>query len=165
MPRSSQKELCTACWEHPESKTLHRSWLQLLINIEGRISTKKYNWYTFLILIIIGIAMWLFTENPDDIKSISLGRYILSTSDICRTIIITTIISSSRGTPSKRIPIQGGHGWEKVHFSTLFNFRLHTSFTIKICCNRKSPYFEVSTGCGLKFPSESIDDCFSIILT
>lgn len=54
--------------------------------------------------------MWLFTENPDDIKSISLRKYILSTSDICRTMIITTIISSSRGTPSKRIPIQGGHG-------------------------------------------------------
>lgn len=94
-----------------------------------------------------------------------LRRYILSISGIHVTIIITTIISSRKGTPIKRMPlIQRGHGWEKVHFSTLFNSQTSHIIYTKICCNRKSPYFEVSTGCGLKFPSESIDDCFSIIL-
>lgn len=81
-------------------------------------------------------------------------------SDIGIFTVIFTAIWQIQGAPTQR-----GHVPEKVHFSTLFNFRLHTSFTIKICCNRKSPYFEVSTGCGLKFPSESMDDCFSIILT
>ena len=59
---------------------------------------------------IMDITMWLHTENPGDVKSISLRRVSLSISGIHVTISTTTIISSSKGTPIKRIPIQRGHG-------------------------------------------------------
>ena len=59
---------------------------------------------------IIDITMWLHTENPGDVKSVSLRRVSLSIFGIHVTIHTTTIISSSKGTPIKRIPIQRGHG-------------------------------------------------------
>lgn len=155
----SQEQRRAACWEHPgqrcctEAGCNHLSTLRVNFQPTYFLDSHYYRCWP----VVTHREPWLYEEYP--------RRYPLSTSDICTRIFTTTNPSSRKGTPIKRIPIQRGYGLEEVHCGTLFDFRLHTPFTIKICCNRKSPYFEVSTGCGLKFPSESIDDCFSIMLT
>lgn len=148
---------CCGGWNDHVTQEHHCSNTLELSSAKDGVDCGYWNICILLSLLLLDIIMWLSTEIAPSAKSTLGGTPI---SDIGIFTVIFTAIWQIQGAPTQR-----GHVPEKVHFSTLFNFRLHTSFTIKICCNRKNPYFEVSTGCGLKFPSESMDDCFSIILT
>lgn len=137
-------------------------WLIILVNIKDKFSNKMY-----LVYLLDSHYQRYFMCNIKRILYIEYDsrRYILATSDNCKIMINVSITLFKKGDPYLKDTNSKGAWIRESSLQYLINFRLHTSFTIKICCNRKSPYFEVSTGCGLKFPSESIDDCFSIILT